>query len=337
MARSKKWPISGDSTKVFWINAIIFVVWCAAEGLVRTDAGSENTTLFTVSSIIFQLLLMGASFLAAFLWSELSETRKTISNEIVNSRKRISQTLSDTSEEVLAEVSKAMREGEEIRDELSRGLFNFEGRRYRTLTYSPETGAVYYGRDEESNRNILFNNLTLKKILSEVQRADSKSNGMPLLRWLGSVAGTQFALRLEQILEQKGTDFDLEVWLREWAKYDSQAGFGCMSLESFAKDPCEARISLRNSFLTYGDHPNQQGSLCGFMEGYIEGLLKHLPEHLYKSCEIDQQSIRVSESECYNQHRTRRQGCIFLAQMQPTASAGVLGRDTHSLPEHEPV
>ena len=180
-----------------------------------------------------------------------------------------------------------------------------------------------------AHRNILFNTATFKRILPTAQQMDSsgeagESRGNELLYQLGYAASSRFAQHFQQHMEAKDFTFDLTNWLKEWTKYDSNAGFGHMEVRELAKDHHEAQVVISYSFLTHGDDRGGPRSLCRFMVGYIEGLLKNFANALYDKYGLNRKEIRVIhdlEIDCYHGHQDPEKGCIFLVQVPRTTTS----------------
>ena len=292
-------PISRKGANVFWLNGAMFVLSLV---VVWFQNAPPALKAFSITGDIGPLIQA-----ALFVFSSLI-------GMVLTSVERVHEGFELAVEGLKKDTSR-------FRQELARGIVEYQGQSYRSLRFIPGTGSVYYGSVTDSNRNILFNNETFKKVLQAAQNAKCGDDAVmvkqrPLLYALGFAASSRFALHFQQHIEAKGLSFDLATWLHEWTVYDSDAGFGRM--EATALEGDEAKVVIKNSFLTHGSDHGGPSSLCDFMVGYIEGLLKGFAAGLYKKYGLNRAEIRVRHDpgiDCFHEHEDPEIGCVFWVEV----------------------
>jgi predicted hydrocarbon binding protein len=296
-------PISRKNARVFWVNVALGTISLIAY-LALTSETDKKAILGV--GLWAQIGLLILSTLLGMLLTAIDDLKDASS-----------QQLDRLQQKTLSAIHDIEAESQRFREDLSKGIVEYQGMSYRSLRYEKNRGAIYYGAAVSENRNILFNNETLKTMFQVIKAARCGSDavlydGRPLLYAIGYAASQRFALHFQQYVEQKGgRSFELEPWLNYWTEYDSDAGFG--NLEARRVSEGEADIIIKNSFLTHGiDHGGRE-SLCDFMQGYIEGLLKNFAPQMYEKHNLDRENIRVEhgEADCYRRHRDHDTGCIF--------------------------
>jgi predicted hydrocarbon binding protein len=306
--------MSKRSSRVFWLNGIILVLSILFIWLEHISPIFKMLSVKSNISIMAQIALFTLSIFSGMVLTGL-ESQEANSDKL---KKAILTAILDGVDDLKADSDK-------FRKELARGIVEYQGQSYRSLRYKPDTGAIYYGEVAENNRNILFNNETIKKIFQVVKDVKVGGepvmyNSKPLLYALGYAASSRFAQHFQAYVQEKKANFELATWLREWTVYDSDAGFG--NMEVIAQDSSSgdsiATVVIKKSFLTHGADRGGRESLCDFMVGYIEGLLKNFAPAIYSKAKLDRVKIRVDhdkEVECYHGHQDPERGCVFIVSV----------------------
>lgn len=312
----KRFPIFG----VFWINGIFFVISLIAELLKEQFAA---VAVFGIqNSVGAQLILFFLSSAVAVILAQVRRVQISLEGG-----------LSSMTDALLQKINGIDDRQRQVRDELARGIIQHEGKSYRSLRYDLENGTIYYGEVNPGNRNVLFNNETIKRILQKVQhyskelgRENSSAEG--LLYQLGYAASSGFAEHFQYHCNAKGIEYSLEAWLKEWTHYDSDAGFGHMEVLKMSSDAETATVDITNNFLTHGNDYGGKYSLCEFMIGYIEGLLKSFSGGIYNEYQIDKDRITVKhdlQRDCCHHHENVRLGCRFLVIVPKVIDESTVG------------
>ncbi len=220
-------PISKKSANVFWFNGAIFALSLVLLWFQNAPPALKALSITGEIGLITQAVLFVLSSLIGM---------------VLTSVERLHEGFELAIEDLKEDQSR-------FRQELARGIVEYQGQSYRSLRFLPDTGAVYYGLVSESNRNVLFNNETFKKMLQAAQIATCGDdpvmvNQRTLLYALGYAASSRFALHFQQHIEAKGLSFDLTTWLHEWTVYDSDAGFGRMEASALEGD--ESQVVIKN-------------------------------------------------------------------------------------------
>jgi hypothetical protein len=297
-----KYPVLGISrrnARVFWLNLVLLIVSVAMIWFEGAPEVVKTVRITSPFSVLTQIGLFAVSYVTAIILTAID----TIKADLVGA------------------IDAVKADSDIFRQELSKGIVEYQGQSYRSLKYVPMTGAIYYGDVAENNRNILFNNETVKKMLETVESARCGDgpvtmDGKSLLYALGYSASKRFARHFQEHVERKNIHFELASWLHEWTVYDSDAGFGQM--EAVSIDETHVRVVIKNSFLTHGARRNAEKPICDFMVGYIEGLLKNFAQVLYDQHGLDRDRITVThdfKKECYLGHENPNKGCVFSVEV----------------------
>ena len=178
--------ISKGMRWILLFNAAFFLLSIAAELIVSTSRQTiPLLDAATISStILVQLAVFAVTILVAFILTAIFDSRDTL----------------------VEHVDTVVDETNEFRENFAQGIVQFEGQAYRSLRHIPSKGSIYYGEVAPDNRNILFNNETLKCILQTIQAARCGAepvifNGRPLLYAIGYAASERFAVHFQQHVE----------------------------------------------------------------------------------------------------------------------------------------
>jgi len=200
------------------------------------------------------------------------------------------------------------------RDAIFNGLALAGSDALRILHYKELEGALLNTTAADTAnapRNILLNNKTIQTILKSL-----RDRGEKHLETAGHDAGKDFGQVVVDL--QKDRLGNLDVLIEEWFRYDSNAGFGNFSKDSYLRPGPHntIKIRLKYNFLTTGrNFKDASNSLCAFMRGYIHGVISSLPSETLKEFGFSPEGIVVVHdsrtSDCICTSKQESRGCIF--------------------------
>jgi KaiC/GvpD/RAD55 family RecA-like ATPase len=181
----------------------------------------------------------------------------------------------------LVDVSARKKLKEDMADLLGQQVENIF--RQRPLLFNKELGELM-NRDMP---NVSFRRETIQRIFHEFYEfaGDNKEAYERRLQQLGINIGVSFSIDVMRFFaHQEKIPDNYKDFLDFWAKFDSTAGWGIISVKQFDLDKMALQVEFKNNFLV---NESDNHAHCPFLMGYILGVLGVSFDFIFKALEAN--------------------------------------------------